>query len=292
MKVKLASEHPAPSLFGDGGGQRKSGRPGWGKRGQQQRRRKRRKVKIGLVSPGTEPPGGRGEESSQPPAAPTGSGFGGRREVGVLITFWSTMEQAISRTWARLKSPAESCSSSTGSRLSPIWRWKATPPPAAAPGGGSGLGGRISGVVLIENFPPEPPPEQRGQGRKGGAGCRGEKFAAAPEAPGEFPREVWGKSRRAPLGWKWRGGRGGGGRGPGRMQTGKGGERDAQGDGGTQPSAAEVVPPLRLLALCAARGRDGPRPPPGRARRPAGTGRVGVGPRRSATKRRPRPNRR
>lgn len=36
--------------------------------------------------------------------------------------------------------------------------------------------------------------------------------------------------------------------------------------GGAQPSAAEVVPPLGLLAPCAARGRDGPRPPPGRAR--------------------------
>lgn len=78
---------------------------------------------------------------------------GGGRLGASLLTFWSTMEQAISRTWARLKSPEESCSNSTGSRLSPIWRWKATPPPAAAaaaaPGGGSGLGGRSSGGALI-----------------------------------------------------------------------------------------------------------------------------------------------
>ncbi|CAN8215320.1 unnamed protein product [Coccothraustes coccothraustes] len=45
--------------------------------------------------------------------------------------------------------------------------------------------------------------------------------------------------------------------------------------GGAQPSAAEVVPPLGLLAPCAARGRDGPRPPPGRAR--AQLGRAGPG---------------
>ena len=34
-------------------------------------------------------------------------------------------------------------------------------------------------------------------------------------------------------------------------------ERREEGEG---PGAAEVVPPLQLLALCAARGRDGPRP--------------------------------
>lgn len=59
------------------------------------------------------------------------------------------------------------------------------------------------------------------------------------------------------------------------MQTGKGGERREEGAG---PGAAEVVPPLRLLALCAARGRDGPRPQLGCA-----------APRRFSTTRRPRP---
>lgn len=72
------------------------------------------------------------------------------------------------------------------------------------------------------------------------------------------------------------------------MQTGKGGERDARGEGGARPSAAEVVLPLRLLALCAARRRDGPRPPPGRARRPVGPGRATL--LRSAAKRRSRPD--
>lgn len=154
---------------------------------------------MGFVYPGAEPPG---KESSQPTTAPAGRGsrVAGGGSLRGLLTFWSTMEQAISRTWARLKSPEESCSSSTGSRLSPIWRWKATPPPAAAPGGGSGLGGRISGGALIANLPPEPPPEPGSQGRRGSVGRRREKFAAAPEAPGEFPREVSGKSRRAPAG--------------------------------------------------------------------------------------------
>lgn len=113
---------------------------------------------MGLVYPRSKPPG---KESLQPTTAPAGGGSGlagGGSLWGLPLTFWSTMEQAISRTWARLKSPEESCSSSTGSRLSPIWRWKATPPPGAA-AGGSGLGGRISGGALIGNFPPKSPPE-------------------------------------------------------------------------------------------------------------------------------------
>ncbi len=57
------------------------------------------------------------------------------------VTFWSTMEHAISRTCARLNSPE---SSSTGSRLKPIWIWKEMP---CDPG--RGLGGRITGGTLI-----------------------------------------------------------------------------------------------------------------------------------------------
>lgn len=62
------------------------------------------------------------------------------------------------------------------------------------------------------------------------------------------------------------------------MQTGKGGERDAQGEGGSpaQRRRGGAAAP----AVGAVRRRDGPRPLLGRARRPAGPGRAG--PRRAA----------
>lgn len=65
----------------------------------------------------------------------------GKRDT--TVTFWSTMEHAISRTCARLKSPE---SSSTGSRLKPICMWKETP---CEPG--TGLGARITGGTLMGN---------------------------------------------------------------------------------------------------------------------------------------------
>lgn len=81
------------------------------------------------------------------------------------------MEHATSRTWLRLNSAA---SSSTGSRLRPIWMWKEitppppppppTPPPPPPPApvlvlfvppeNGRGLGARISGGALIWAFSP------------------------------------------------------------------------------------------------------------------------------------------
>lgn len=83
------------------------------------------------------------------------------------------MEHATSRTWLRLNSAA---SSSTGSRLRPIWMWKEitppppppppTPPPPpppppapvlvlfVPPENGRGLGARISGGALIWAFSP------------------------------------------------------------------------------------------------------------------------------------------
>lgn len=59
------------------------------------------------------------------------------------VTFWSTMEHAISRTCARLKSQE---SNITGSRLNPIWIWKEMPWDPAR-----GLGGRITGGALMKS---------------------------------------------------------------------------------------------------------------------------------------------
>lgn len=189
---------------------------------------------------------GAGRRAGAPPARRAG----GRTAAG--LTFWSTMEQAISRTCARLKSPAESCSSSTGSRLRPICRWKEMPAAGAAaatgarkgagpgpePGtsaaaaaaataatGSSGLGGRSAGGALIAAR------GARGSGRPrarsgGGKVCsrRGsrELRSPRPEAENEnFPE----KSPRA-----------GAGPGPG-LRSAEGGGKMAEREDGAAGSA-------------------------------------------------------